>query len=168
MEAPISNAARPKCQILKSLRNVFGLFRQYHAVDYPTHDPDEEAELSNVPESSENSSVEATELATAFQPYPNKSAFLLGEWYWNGGVQKSKEGFKKLIEIVSGQSFDPSDVRNVAWDALNKQLRESPDSEDIWLDQPDTSWTEKSITLSIPFQKKAHNPGPQPYMFPPF
>ncbi len=103
-----------------------------------------------------------------FSLTPNKNAFLLGEWYWNGSAQKTKEGFKQLLEIISDSSFNPSEIRNIPWDSLNKCLAESSDSESMWLDEPDAGWKESSITLSIPFPKRAQHPGPQPYTFPPF
>ena len=84
------------------------------------------------------------------------------------GLQKTKEDFKKLIEIICDESFDPAEIRNVPWYSLNKRLAESADSEGMWLDEPDAGWKEKSITLSIPFPKKAQNPGPRLYTFPPF
>ena len=153
-----------KRRVLRTPCNKFGLFRQYYAVDYPSHDPDEVAKLSDI----SNLSVPGFSSATLFQPYPNKNAFLLGEWYWNGGIQNSKETFKQLINIVSDQSFDPADVRNIRWDSFNKELGESSMSDDIWLDEPDAGWIEAKITLSIPFQKNTPNPGPQLYTFPPF
>lgn len=148
-QSPPLNSQGSKRHVLKSPYNKFGLFRQYYAVDYPTHDPDAEAKLSDVP----NSAKSGFSSATLFRPYPNKNAFLLGEWYWNSGIQNSKESFKQLINIVSNQSFDPADVRNIRWDSLNKNLGESSNPDDIWLDEPDAGWTEAKITLSIPFQK---------------
>jgi hypothetical protein len=46
-----------------------------------------------------------------FAPYPNENSFLLGDWYWNDGVQKSKHSFKQLVDIISSPSFRPADVR---------------------------------------------------------
>ncbi|KAF8956819.1 hypothetical protein BDZ97DRAFT_1763401 [Flammula alnicola] len=133
--------AQPPRQILKSLCNIFGLFRQYHAVAFPSHDPDAETQLWDVSDLASEDDVDSEATSTTlFQPYPNKNAFLLGEWYWNGGLQKTKDGFKKLINIVGDKSFDPADVTDVSWDALNKRLGESNDSEDSWLDQPDAGW----------------------------
>ena len=41
----------------------------------------------------------------AFSPYPNQSSFLLGDWYWNGGVQKSQKCFSDLIDIIVDPKF---------------------------------------------------------------
>jgi hypothetical protein len=107
-------------------------------------------------------------LPSLFQPYPNQSAFLLGEWYWNDGPKKTKEGFLKLMNIVGDQAFQPADVKDVPWNSLNKRLGGCPGSEDIWIDEPDAGWIEKEITLSIPFHGRTSNPGLHQYTFPPF
>ena len=67
---------------LKFVRNVFGLFRQYHATGFPDHDPNENIVLDDLI----NSSPDIDPVET-YHPYPNQSSFLLGEWYWNDGVQ---------------------------------------------------------------------------------
>lgn len=147
--------------------NTFGLFRKYFSTSFPTHDPDAEMQIDELSEVSDydKSNTISTSL---FEPYPNQSAFLLGEWYWNSGVQKTKDGFQKLINIISGNNFNPTDVKNIPWDSLNKCLGESTDSEDRWIDEPDAGWKETSISLPIPFSKNARKPGLQPYTFPPF
>lgn len=157
-------------QLLTTLCNTFGLFRQYHAVLFPSHDPDAEVQPSDMSdlESDNDSNKSNSSSEFFFQPYPNKNTFLLGEWYWNGGVQKTKEGFKKLIDIICDQSFDPADIRDVHWDSVNNQLGEPLDSEDTWVDVPDAGWTETSITMSIPFHRNTPNPGIHQYKFPPF
>ncbi|KJA23581.1 hypothetical protein HYPSUDRAFT_101562, partial [Hypholoma sublateritium FD-334 SS-4] len=103
-----------------------------------------------------------------FQPYPNKNAFLLGEWYWNGGTQKTKESFKKLTEIICNETFDSADIRGVLWDSVNDNLGASSESEDLWFDELDAGWIETMITLPIPFHRNTPNPGLGEYTFPPF
>lgn len=151
---------------MSTQRNEFGLFRQYRAVNFPTHDPDVEAQLSDISDSTSND--HGSTLEPLFQPYPNRNAFLLGEWYWSGGAQKTKESFKKLIEIICGESFDPADIRDVPWDSLNNTLGASSDSEGLWLDEPDAGWIQTVITLSVPFHRNTPQPGLREYTFPPF
>ena len=43
--------------------------------------------------------------ADSYHPYPTQSSFLLGEWYWNGGLKKTQSGFRDLIKIVGHPSF---------------------------------------------------------------
>jgi hypothetical protein len=129
----------------------------------------EPADLSEVlldHHESGNTSVPLEE--SIFRPYPNKSAFLLGEWYWNEGVQKTKENFKKLTRIICGRDFKPADIQNVGWDAVNAQLGDPSDSDEMWFDEPDAGWIETPITVSIPFHRRAKNPGVREYTFPPF
>ncbi len=147
---------------LDSPRNKFGLFRKFFLETFPSHDPD--AEIQPEVQHKETSSAPTT----LFEPYPNKSAFLLGEWYWNGGIQKTKEGFQRLIDIISDKNFEPADIANTSWNSVNKSLGETTQSEDVWIDEPDAGWKETPITLSIPFHMNTLQPGLQNYTFPPF
>ena len=167
-EAP-SQAKTDRLRIFKSPINDFGLFRKYLSMTYPTHDPDAETQDLMPSKAEINPDKPDIISASLFAPYPNQNAFLLGEWYWNNGVQKTQEDFLKLISIVSSDSFNPVDLQNISWRSLNKRLGETVESEDnLWIDEPDAGWTETIITLPIPFHRKTLNPGILPYTFPPF
>ncbi len=153
---------------MKTRRNAFGLFRRYRAATFPSHDPDTEATLSDVVENAQPEHDIGNLSANFFRPYPNRNAFLLGEWYWNGGLQKTKSDFLELVNIICDPSFSPSDIRGVPWNTLNKHLGEGSDSEDMWLEEPDAGWMDTSITLAIPFRRSTPNPGLYYYTFPPF
>ncbi|KAG2053095.1 hypothetical protein BDR06DRAFT_997279 [Suillus hirtellus] len=113
-----------------TLPNVFGLSHQYYSDRLPTHDPEELTTLENLTlmhsESDQdfstptpiihNSSIEAPD---AFHPYPNKSLFLLGNWFWNGGIQKSHKSFKELLRIIN--------IRATCWNLINNRLGSSVD-----------------------------------------
>lgn len=170
-------AARPKVRrVLKSPCNAFGLFRQYHAEDFPAHDPEAEMEIPDMSEvlldhkgnENENSSGHAPSTGPTLLPYPNQSAFLLGEWYWNGNSQKTKEEFEKLTRIICHQDFKPAEIQGVNWDSINKHLGEAADSEGMWFDEHDAGWMETSVTIPIPFHRRTKSPGPRDYTFPPF
>lgn len=151
--------------------NIFGLRRQYHAQYFPSHDPDadlEPADLSDVLSDTLNLNSTPSLPESIFHPYPNENTFLLGEWYWDDCVQKSKSSFNKLIDIVSRPEFKPEDVRRVPWDSINEVLGSSSDADEVWLDEPDAGWTDMSLTISIPFHRLTINPGPQLYTAPPF
>ena len=166
----------PSCASIPSKRDPldtkcdsFGLFRRYHAETLPSHDPEAEVQSSNISNSTMNHEEDQQVSKLLFKPYPNQNAFLLGEWYWNGGVQKSKEDFKRLINIICDQSFTPADIVNVPWDAVNESLGEPPaNSEEMWFDEPNAGWRETAITLSIPLSRNAIKPGIQEFTFPPF
>ena len=73
----------------RSLRNAFNLFWQYTSFTGPSHNPDANVtaqDLSDIVDESESSLPPCP--APSYGPYPNHNAFLLGEWYWNGGAQK--------------------------------------------------------------------------------
>ncbi len=38
-------------------------------------------------------------------PYPDKNIFLLGDWHWNYGIQKSQESFSDLLSIIGSPNF---------------------------------------------------------------
>ena len=92
-----------------------------------------------------------------------KSSFLLGDWYWNGGIQKSQESFKELIKIVGASEFRPEDVSGTRWNSINAQLRAGADelgSEQFF---EGASWTKTAVTIKVPFHKRTAKPGVYDY-----
>lgn len=162
------NIKNPDHLRVESPPNSYGLFRHYYVPSFPLHDPDSELTMDDfcdIP--SCNSAFPETSEAidhVVYAPYPNKSSFLLGEWNWNDHVQKSKSNFKSLIDIVSDPSFDPSDIRDTQWEAIDAELGSS----DIAGDEPhwiknDASWSKTPITIPVPFHRYTINPGPRDY-----
>lgn len=144
--------------------NIFGIYRQYFSTNYPTHDPEEDVtpvDLSDIILTTETTGS----LAPSYGPYPNKSAFLLGEWYWNNGVQKSKEGFKHLISIIGSSDFHSADVGNMSWEKVNCALGSSSQThhELDWMDELDAGWTSTPVSISVPFHRNLPEPGVQEY-----
>lgn len=160
-------------KVIQSPPNSYGLFRRYYSHTFPSHDPDSELtidDLSDIPSgrpTSTESSNTTEDISCNYGPYPNRSSFLLGEWNWDGQVQKSKSAFKSLIKIVSDPDFYPSDVRDTQWEAIDAELGSSDitetDAEPFWL-QNDASWTKTPITISVPFHRYTVNPGPRDYV----
>jgi Plavaka transposase len=152
-------------KILKSTRNIFGLFRQYYATRFPEHDPDENITSDDLMDTS--SDPMSSPLVDSYQPYPNQSSFLLGEWYWNGGVKKSKSSFSDLLKIVGHPSFRPEDVAGTKWQHIDTQLGgnlldSGSDGGDHWEDERvDGDWIETPIKIQVPFHKKSEHPGQQ-------
>jgi hypothetical protein len=130
-------------RVFTTARNMFGLSRRYHASDLPSHDPEEHNDLSDIPLRSPLPS------APTLYPYPNCSSFRLGEWYWNGGVQKSQSSFRELLGIIGDRDFDPADVRNTKWGEINDVLG-SGDNEE-WLDE-DAGWMHTPVNIEVPYQ----------------
>lgn len=146
-------------------KNVFGLFRTFYSKKPPTHDPESQLNLQDLSEDREHTSEEISlqhSIPTQAQlhPYPNESAFRLGEWYWDG-TQKSQSSFQKLVDIISNPSFRPGDVRDVQWKQINSQLASSttPDSADgtpektEWLEE-DAGWIKSQVEISVPFHQR--------------
>jgi hypothetical protein len=101
---------------------------------------------------------------TSFRPYPNEASFRLGDWYWNGGVQKSQESFQQLLKIVGDENFDSGDIRAANWDKINEQLAGNNMDGAEWLNEKDAGWRTDSVKISIPFHRFTDNPGCQDYI----
>ena len=155
-------------QIFRTPRNAFGLIRQYFSEMLPTHDPEEHIESSDLFD--QPTPAAASTVQPDYSPYPNRSSFLLGDWYWNHGAQKSRECFNQLIEIVGNQEFRPEDVQHTTWSSIDTDLgrnnfdqpKKNPDVEE-WMDQ-DAGWHQKPITISVPFHHRSNNPGSHDYL----
>ena len=102
-----------------------------------------------------------------FYPYPNKASLHLGDWYWNQGALKSKESFRRLIDIIGSPSFRLDDVRNTKWTSIDCFLGLLTTDEDLaqpteWLDS-DAGWMGTTVTISVPFSRRSENPGSKNY-----
>lgn len=142
----------------RTVCNVFGLVCQFFSSVPPHHDPEEAVtlhDISSVPAFTSDPPI----TDNAFYPYPNKSSFELGNWYWNGGVQKSQEGFKELVGIVGHPNFDPDDVRSTPWGRINSKLGASGNDEgDEWEDE-NAGWCKAPVTIEVPFSRTTAQPG---------
>jgi hypothetical protein len=158
-------------RLFSSPRNVFGLSRQYYGHEPPFHDPEESITLSDLcssPVTIHNGAV-PLEPSTApslvpqsFYPYPNENSFRLGNWYWNGGVQKSQESFKELLNIVGNPRFQSADVQETKWAQINATLGQNEFDGEEWEDD-DAGWIRTSVNISVPFHRRSINPGPKNY-----
>ncbi|OBZ78493.1 hypothetical protein A0H81_02020 [Grifola frondosa] len=107
-----SAAFRSISNIFRSSRNSFGLFRQYRFS--PKHAP----EHTHRQECTESEDL----IANPYDPYPNQSSFLLGEWYWNDGVKKSQSSFMNMTKIITHPDFKPEDVAKTNWQRVDSHL----------------------------------------------
>jgi len=157
----------PVRKILKSTRNAFGLFRQYYATHFPERDPDENLTLEDLMDT--NSGISPQPPMNSYHPYPNRSSFLLGEWYWNDGSKKSQSSFKNLVEVVGDPAFRPEDVAVTNWKCIDAQLGGEPrdggdEGEGSWEDEAvDGDWVETSIKIKVPFHKRTLHPGQEEF-----
>jgi Plavaka transposase len=146
--------------------NIFGLSKRFYGSQLPTNDPDEcgAASMAAASMAADNMSP------SIFHPYPNRSSFLLGDWYWNCGVQKTQENFKTLLNIIMDPSFSSEDIRDTRWSRVNTLLGTTTEPSDIqddanseWLDE-DAGWKRSIIRIKVPFHQRAAKPGPQDYI----
>lgn len=128
-------------------RNKFGLFRRYHREGPPQHDPDENTTLQHLTDVAADDASEPPPVV--YHPFPNRSAFRLGDWYWNGGAQKSQTSFNDLVSIVGDPTFSPKDIRETQWDKVNQTLAD----DEVW-DDLDAGWTKTEVSIVVPFQPR--------------
>jgi len=164
--APSLSVSSQAKKILKSARNLFGLFRQYHAIKFPDHDPDEDSTPNDLMDTSPDSSSSIP--VDSYHPYPTLSSFLLGEWYWTDGVKKSQSSFNNLLKIIGHPDFRPEDVAGANWQRINAQLVDGErhvgfsdtDCENDWEDElVDRRWIKSPINIKVPFHKRTLHPG---------
>jgi hypothetical protein len=161
-ENPVANILAP-LRVLQTPSNSFGLFRRYHAETFPSHDPESELNISTLSDIVDSACFPRPDCSQPFGPFPNKSAFLLGDWYWNRGTQKSQRDFKELLDIIGADDFRPEEIRETRWDKVNQRLGlNNWDGED-WTDDDDARWKTSPITISVPFNRLTENPGPRNY-----
>jgi hypothetical protein len=151
--------------ILRTPRNIFGLIRQYFGNKVPSVDPEERITLADLSPSVVGlhpSSTNHIQSRSKWWPFPNKSSFLLGNWHWNGGNQKSQSEFKSLVDIVGDPSFKSDDVRHTKWADIFAKLGESDTDGDgtdgEWLDV-DAGWKKTSVEITVPFHRRMEKPG---------
>jgi hypothetical protein len=165
-------SAHPTTPIIRTRVNRFGLYREYQYLSVPLHDPEGEmspedfldpetlqslpkasVDLFSPPESELYSVRSASSGNSIFWPYPNKTSFLLGDWYW-GSAQKSHQDFSRLINIICDDAFSAADVRDVSWKSIDQKLGQSnptssPDRDDFPFH--DANWTQSEVKIQVPF-----------------
>ncbi|KAF7985138.1 hypothetical protein HWV62_7692 [Athelia sp. TMB] len=173
---PMPTAAGPvdsvPVELFRTCRNIFGLFRKYFSSNRPSHDPeefvgliqlsDDLASVYSVEEDQSQANVGPhAENTPTFAPYPNKTAYQLGQWYWDS-AQKSQKSFNELIGIIGSPEYRPEHVRDIPWTKINNILA-SDSTEVEWLDEV-AGWTRTPIKIMVPFHQRTSSPGQKPYI----
>ncbi|KIJ60967.1 hypothetical protein HYDPIDRAFT_31838 [Hydnomerulius pinastri MD-312] len=156
------------CPTYKTQPNSFGLFQSYDRETLPSQDPEYYSGEYPLPGPSQvHSSQHAEDVHGStdnpLYPYPNENSLRLSGWYWNQGSRKSKDSFKRLLEIVGSMEFRSEDVQNTKWTQIDCKIgcldiTDSPE----WLDD-DAGWERTIITISVPFPQCSLHPGPKMY-----
>jgi hypothetical protein len=162
--------ASPDSAVFRTPPNIFGVVRQYFSSKVPSHDPEEYVTITDLsfipgsPEAIEGSSALAASTSDSqYHPYPNRSSFELGDWYWNQGLQKSQADYAKLLQILGGSAFNVADVNSTCWKKINSQLGTNEYDEgdgEEWEDE-DAGWKRATITIQVPFSRTTELPGPR-------
>jgi hypothetical protein len=160
-------------RISRTPRNAFGLIRQYLSGVAPTHDPEEYVNWDDLSDGAVSTEVTIDPLLNGgkgLYPYPNRSTFLLGDWYWNNGAHKSQKSFHELRRIIGNPDFRPEDIRSAEWNKIDAKLGSNDFDEDVgtggdneWMDQ-DAGWRRTPISISVPFHSRAKFPGVKDYL----
>lgn len=164
-----SQSPLPKVNFLKSACNNFWLYRQYKGNRFPDHDPHENVTFHDfIDDLTDATTDPESEFTNYYEPYPNRSSFLLGEWYWNGCVKKSFSDFKKLIDIVGHPEFRPEDVASTRWthadNYLSGDLHIEGNESSRQAEPDDGAWFQTPIKLQVPFPKRSLHPGQKDFL----
>lgn len=157
-------------KIFQTPRNIFGLFRKYIGKEPPNHDPEDFVGLEDLVDTEPRRDTMYSHdngRNPSFYPYPNKNSFLIGDWYWCDGVQKSQESFKRLIDIIGNPEFSPADIQNTNWGEINTTLGGNDFEGDEWEDE-EMGWIQTPVTISVPMQRtsrKKNTPSIEPQSF---
>ena len=90
---------------------------------------------------------------SSYTPFPIRSSFKLGEWFWKEGSQKLVGDFNDLIQILRDPEFSLEDVRNTQWKHVHKQLGDLEENNMPWLDDENIGWVQEPIMLQVSFKK---------------
>ena len=156
---PIQTLVLKPHRIYQTQTNSFRLFRLYDKESIPVYNPEDTSNdvIMACPSTSQGvvSSDQFLNTENTFYPYPNETSFHLGEWYWNQGALKSKDNFKRLLDIITSTSFRPDDIQNTKWKSIDHALGtlttgDNPGRSTEWLGS-DVGWKCATVTMSVPF-----------------
>ncbi|KAG6914252.1 hypothetical protein DXG01_001450 [Tephrocybe rancida] len=157
-------------RVVDTAPNTFDVFRRF--TRFPAglsgnsyaeqHDPETQSDMTSM-----SGTPPQPDRANVYAPFPNRNSFLLSNWFWNNGLQKSKENFQQLLQIIGSPDFSPEDISGTNWDQLDKQLGINDWDREEWQEE-DAGWQESSVTISVPFHRNTDHPGPKDYVVPGF
>lgn len=123
------------CRVFRTKQNKFGLFHIYNRQTPPSHDPVDPSSVTYAIPCLEGM-IPRPHVDNSFHPYSNENSFLLGDWYWNHGGQKSRKSFQQLLEIIRSLDFHPEDVQDTKWLTIDCEMgnvgQERPEDSSGW------------------------------------
>ena len=79
-------------------------------------------------------------LKDILKPYPNLSSFLFDHQFWTSSGSKSRNDRNTLRDVIVREDFDPSDLKGVNFEKIEKGLRQTGDM----------GWRETPLTIHVP------------------
>jgi hypothetical protein len=143
--------------------NQYGLYKRYQAPEEHPYEPEASPSSQRNLFDAQPESPESPQQAN-FDPFPNRNAFLLGEWRASDGNGKGRADFARLLEIISSPDWRPEDVRGVNWVKIDNILAEPICRDDLdaeWIEE--SAWRTSTVTINVPFNTTCLKPGPHPY-----
>ncbi|KAI0077095.1 hypothetical protein K474DRAFT_1662200 [Panus rudis PR-1116 ss-1] len=135
--------------------NAFGVFREYRCKP-PEVDPEADISLEDL-QNMQRPSNNSEDSANRYGPYPNRSAYLLGSWYWNGNPNKTQSDLRDLVNnALLDTAFDAAELHGVNWTKIDRQLagcvKGSTAPHPPSLDSSD-GWREATVDIRVPLGK---------------
>ncbi|RXW19487.1 hypothetical protein EST38_g6370 [Candolleomyces aberdarensis] len=88
------------------------------------------------------------------------------------GHRHKKPSYRALLNVVGDENFNPKDVREANWPAIDKALAtsqyEADDLDPNWEDDDGISWACTDITITVPFNTLSSTPGTKNFVVPGF
>lgn len=148
---PVQNIYLRLPRLVRTLANSFGVSRLY--IYPPTRIPDMDIDLpgmvADVGDTMNAGRSEKT-VDEIISPYPNMSSFRFANWFWNGGLKKSKIERGKLLDILLAPDFDVEDLRGVNFDKIDMELVNDPEG----AGELDNGWSTSTLTIKVPVATK--------------
>ena len=132
----------PPHQPLRSAFDRFGLSRLYPAKPSSIPDPARvtfEEGLTSAPPPPPPP-PKRRKLRDILKPYPNLSSFLFDHQFWTSSGSKSRNDRNALRDVIVREDFNPSDLKGVNFEAIEKDLRQTGGS----------GWRETLLTIRVP------------------
>jgi hypothetical protein len=132
-------------ETVQTTANAFELSRLYYG--HPARIPDKHVSVEDVASCSAILQSSSREFHAMIWPYPNISAWRLGNWFWNSGDTKSRSSLKSLVNgVLLAKDFIVNDLVGVSWEAINEKLAQ--DREDAPF--AGAGWRSCDVKIKVP------------------
>ncbi|KAG6818235.1 hypothetical protein H0H93_006631, partial [Arthromyces matolae] len=151
----------------KTLRNAFGLYREYPSE--PSHNPDDDVSLANLVDFDQSSNMPGSNAPSSFElpihpsttPSPsifrNSSIGGIMSWMWSGSMLKSLGEVDRLINFLQSDEFHKEEIMDFDIRTETTRLDEALEAEEEETASPygRDSWREVDVPIKVPYGKNA-------------